>query len=553
MSATNAMVATKAGAFVNTWQSMEQAVQQRLGQMPKVAEQAGPMALVLNLSRIPVEDTVSALEKNPDEAKNHPGVRTTFVILRLLHPGWSSVSATADKDSSIPKSKAGAAKAPSTAAPEVKEKLSSSFGEHVLMHSYDLVNQRGIYTRCGRSTEYLALSPGMVISTKVWGSKFMSTFKEQKSDVQVFDMVLVQFSLKSLQSSAMAGGMMLEIKAFNSMPGINAGAARLLKSPAVPMSLQEAAVTRSRFADGSHISANNPENELPAGLLQDMLKGNLSTTVSLIRTVPSQAQGVFALGADDKMRFHINDPISDLPCTETLMVHYDPAIFAAGKDKDWVAKLFNVAVILKAIELFVVVDTYKSNGSSKAANNNNDEAGGGGFTMDCYARLDVSLLISSILQQPVITPASSIPCIQSTFADQGLSGSLKYLAVFSPESIPVYIAVDLRRMSKKINENDKAKGTVVHQDSSWEKAHCIHVFFEERLVHCFFVPVTAAGVGADGSRKVLETVSIAKWTADEVDVESFDDEEEDDEDAKKKASSIVKKRKRAAAVQAEEI
>jgi hypothetical protein len=153
----------------------------------------------------------------------------------------------------------------------------------------------------------------------------------------------------------------------------------------------------------------------------------------------------------------------------------------------------------------------------------------------------------------VITPASSIPCIQSTFADQGLSGSLKYLAVFSPESIPVYIAVDLRRMSKKINENDKAKGTVVHQDSSWEKAHCIHVFFEERLVHCFVVPVTAAGVGADGSRKVLETVSIAKWTADEVDVESFDDEEEDDEDAKKKASSIVKKRKRAAAVQAEEI
>ena len=169
---TTTSIATKAGAFINTWQSVEQAMQQKGGQLPKVAEQAGPMALVLNLSRISVADTRSALEKNPDEAKNHPGVRTTFVILQMLHPGWSSVSTSPDKDT-MSKSKVGAAKTATTT--EVKEKLSSSFGEHVLMHSYDLINQRGTYTRCGRSNEYMALSPKMVITTKVWGSKFLTT------------------------------------------------------------------------------------------------------------------------------------------------------------------------------------------------------------------------------------------------------------------------------------------------------------------------------------------------------------------------------------------
>ena len=43
---------------------------------------------------------------------------------------------------------------------EVKDKLSIPFGEHVLMHSYDLVNQRGSYTRSGRSEQSMAISPG---------------------------------------------------------------------------------------------------------------------------------------------------------------------------------------------------------------------------------------------------------------------------------------------------------------------------------------------------------------------------------------------------------
>lgn len=516
---------TKASSFVNTWQSVEQSVQQKLAQLPKIVEQAGPMALVLNLSHVPVAETASTLEKSTDEAKkNHPGVRTTFLILRMLYPGWSSVSVGSDKDALPPsKSKPGAGKAQ---APEVKEKLSYSMGEHVLMHSFDLVNQRGTYTRCGKSEQCMALSPGMVLSTKVWGSKFMGTFKEQKTDVEVFDVALVQFGLKSLQSTAMTSGMMLEIKAFNTVFGINASASKLLKSVIVPMSLEEAAISRSRFADGSYLSthAGEEQDNGPKGLQQDMLKGNLSSTVSLIRAVPSQAQGVFALGADDNMRFHINEPIADLPCSGSLLrVHYDPAIFASGSDKDWITKLFNVALVMGAIEIFVVVDTYKTSKQQQAA------GGGGeddeGPSMDCYARLNVSVLISSILSTSVV-PGSSIQYVQAAF---GASTIKNIVAYPSSTNNNVLVAVDLRRMTKKRaadSQQQQAKGSVIYKDSAWESAHAVYVFFEGRLVHYFVVPITSAGAGASGSRIALETVSMAKWSTDDID---FGDDNSDND------------------------
>ena len=525
MSASETEMETKASSFVNTWQSVEQTVQQKLAHLPKIVEQAGPMALVLNLGHVPIVETTSALEESTDEAKkNHPGVRTTFLILRMLYPGWSSVSVGSDKDAPPPpKSKPGA----KTQAPEIKEKLSYSMGEHVLMHSFDLVNQRGTYTRCGKSEQCMAVSPGMVLSTKVWGSKFMGTFKEQRTDVEVFDVALVQFGLKSLQSTALTSGMMLEVKAFNTIPGINASASKLLKSVIVPMSLEEAAISRSRFADGSYLSthADGPasdelEQAGPKGLQQDMLKGNLSSTVSLIRAVPGEGQGVFALGADDNMRFHINEPIADLPCSGSLLrVFYDPAIFASGTDKDWITKLFNVALVMGAIEIFVIVDTYKASKQQQSAMGAEDDEGP---SMDCYARLNVSVLISSILSASMV-PGSSVQYVRTAFGDS--PSTLKNIAAYplsASKNNNVLIAVDLRRMTKKRAANaesqqQQAKGSVVYKDSAWESAHAVYVFFEERLVHYFVVPITPGGGGANGGRIALETVSMVKWSADDID------------------------------------
>ena len=552
----------RAAAFINGWQSVEQSLQQqKRNQLPRLPEQAGPVALVLNLSRVPVAETWDLLGSATDDVKkNHPGVRTTFLILQMMHPGWSSVSASEGKEPINNNNKGGGGSGGKQKS-EPKDKLSSSYGEHVLMHSFNLVNQRGTYTRGARSKECFALSPGMIMSTKVWGNKFCLAFKEQTSDMEVFDMGFVQFGLKSITSASMTSGMMLEVKTIRKVSEVNASAFRLLKSTIVPTSLQESAIMKSRFADGSHLTShqapkmitsssphtsivssptskedhNNAGDEVieppvvaekPEGLCQDMIKGNISSTVSLVRATPGPAHGVFAYGADDKLRFHLNDSIADLPCVETLLVKFDEAVFfgLGGGDggeadkKEWVAKMMNVAVTMRAMEMFVAVDTYKAKDSSADGGDNNSSRE---QSMDCYVRIDTSVMTAFALAATPPTPAASLP-----FVADALSGIISphHHAAFVSSGIT--LVVDLRCLTKKkqlLSSADGSKrqirGSALHKTAGWEKAHCVHVFFEERLVHCFFVPVSPAG--ADGtSRMVLEAIkpNVTDYT-DEFEVE----------------------------------
>jgi len=257
-----------------------------------------------------------------------------------------------------------------------------------------------------------------------------------------------------------------------------------------------------------------------------MIKGNISATVSIIRATPSPTNGVFAYGADDKLRFHINDPIADLPCSETLLVKMDESMFLGSNNnnnndsekKDWMAKMMNIAVILRAMEIFVIVDTYK--GKSSAGD------GGEGATdqsLDCYVRLDASAITSyTVSATPVM--ASSLPYVAQTLANV----ISNHHVAFSLPSSPLVLVVDLRCLTKKKQQQQQSsstantntvKGSVTHKNSGWEKANSVQVFFEERLVHYFFVPVNPAG--ADGSRKVLETIKALKPDdfMDEFDIE----------------------------------
>jgi hypothetical protein len=535
----------KGAAFINTWQSVEQSIQQKIANFPKLKEQPGPTALAINLGYIPVKNTIETLEKaSADEVKNNPGVRTTFLIVKMLFPGWSSVATSQDKDQPAAKaSKFGKGKA----APEIKEKLSSTFGEHVLLHSYDLVNQRGTYVRSGKSDQCAAFSPGMVISTKVWGAKFIATFKDQVKDINIFDIVAIQFGLKNIQSAAMESGMMLDIKSFQSIPEISASSFRILRSVVIPTSLQEAAVNRSRFVDGSYLVGEGGDG--PKGLCQDMIKGIFSSTVALVRVTPTQSNGVFAMGADNKLRFHVNEPIADLPCPEggTLVVHYDPEVFYgtshdSTKD-DWVSKLFNIAMLLKSVELIVNVDTYKS---SKSSGNESDE-----MVVDCFARLDVCSIISKMIEKKgtILSPGPKIKAI--------LGASEKYFAAFECGN-SVQIAIDMRRVTKKSNNGSGSiKGSILHNDSTWEHAHKAVIFFNDRLVHCFTIPVNSSFSSAqasDGSGMVLDSISLPAnfFNSDEdLEFETWDD----DSTTKEKNSSTTganaaaKKRKRAQASQ----
>jgi hypothetical protein len=559
----------RASAFINGWQSVEQSLQQqKRNQLPRLPEQAGPVALVLNLSRIPVAETWDLLgSATEDVKKNHPGVRTTFLILQMMHPGWSSVSASDGKEPINNNSKGGGGKQKS----EPKDKLSSAYGDHVLMHSFALLNQRGTYTRGARSKECFALSPGMIMSTKVWGNKFALAFKEQTADMEVFDMGFVQFGLKSITSTSMTSGMMLEVKTIRKISDeVNPSAFRLLKSTIVPTSLQESAIMKSRFADGSHLTSHQPLKttmmmitsssassavsspttkedgadeslvvepplaavtaEKPEGLCQDMIKGNISSTVSLVRATPSPAHGVFAYGADDRLRFHLNDSIADLPCVETLLVKFDEAVFfgLGGGDggeadkKEWVAKMMNVAVTMRAMEMFIAVDTYKAKDSgSGGADGAADGGSKGEQSMDCYVRIDTSVMTAFALASTPPTPAASLPFVADALA--GIISPHHHAAFVSSSGIT--LVVDLRCLTKKKQQQSTAdskrqiRGSVLHKTAGWEKAHCVHVFFEERLVHCFFVPVSPAG--ADGtSRMVLEAIkpNVADYT-DEFEVE----------------------------------
>ena len=76
------------------------------------------------------------------------------------------------------------------------------------------------------------------------------------------------------------------------------------------------------------------------------------------------------------------------------------------------------------------------------------------------------------------------------------------------------------------SQQQQAKGSVIYKDSAWESAHAVYVFFEGRLVHYFVVPITSAGAGASGSRIALETVSMAKWSTDDID---FGDDNSDND------------------------
>jgi hypothetical protein len=405
--------------------------------------------------------------------------------------------------------------------PEAKEKLGVMVGEHVLLHSYELVNQRGVYGKGARSSECLGLSPGMVLSIMVWGQSFEKVFKEETADaVEAFDIGIVQLGTKSMQSTSTETGQMLEIKAFTTQPackGLSVGSLRVFGGHIVPASLQEAAVWRSRFADGSHMQ------ELCEGksLNQGLVKGNLSMTVSVVRVELQRGQGTFAIGADDVLRFHVAQPLVDLTVAR-VNVHYDVGGFGQG-GKDWVCKLFNVLCLAGCMELLVILDTYKVEGKEGIAEE---------ITMEAYARPNMGKL-TGLLVDKKPKAVADVPFVQSAL------GVGKNVGVYELEGL--VLAMDARKMTKRRGEGDaRLSQSLVHAHSEWEKGYSVHFFCDERLVHCAVVPVFMDLSGAEGSKQVLNTIAPPKWGED------VEYEGSEACVAKKEEKVVATKRKRAA-------
>ena len=84
-------------ALVASWLSATEALTQRLGAPPRVQETPGPLVLALNLTHLPVKSVVAELKgASEDTVKGHKGMRTTLAVVKVLSPGFSSVSAEGD-------------------------------------------------------------------------------------------------------------------------------------------------------------------------------------------------------------------------------------------------------------------------------------------------------------------------------------------------------------------------------------------------------------------------------------------------------------------------
>lgn len=634
-------------SLLNTWLSVEQHQQQKMAQHPRITEQGGPLALAINLSTIPVKSITEQFKKNPDDAKSHPGIRTNFFIVKFLYAGWSSVtdpSSANDAMSSL--SGSGGGGGPSSSARggkggrggggkqkkavEPKIKLSTMLGrDHVVLHSFDLVNQRGTYVRSGKSEQCCILSPGMIITSKIWGNKFEKAFKDQTSDINPFDVVLVQFGTHSITSTAKENGMMLEVKSYNHLPCLSPSSRLFFNINLLPSNLQESSIARTKFVEGSHVqqqssSNNSCEQEEQQeqsngddtttavtgasgikGLCQEMIRANFSTSCFFIRVIPTPQNGVFSIGPDDVMKFFIKHPLVDLPQVGdgggmgTLMVHFNPADFMfnyrqtcelnstlekSQSFREWIVKLFNILILMGALEMFVIVDTYKNN---KKPYNNNNANGKDGQTapslivlptsatnnegnelpisaaldntaeditsssststplLDAYVRVNPSVLTEILIRanaaDSLTVSGSSLSFI--TGGGNLLASMASHLTVI-PYSSTIHVAIDTRKMTKKLQPHQPKQQepaseplstvqilhqqqhstSIIYPNSSWERAHAVYIFFEERLVHYFYIPVPLAAAGTDTSRLVLDTLNVENVLAMTNDTCEFENE-----------------------------
>lgn len=234
------MMEDKADAFISSWLSVENTLQQRLASLPSTMEEmCCATALVVCLAPIPVQSTIAAAQASANEGSGQTCARATFMVLRMLAPGWSSVYETeAQALSAAAMKKGGGAgsKGGAKGGAGPREKLSRSFGEHMLIHSYQLIKRGGGYLMGPRTENCLVVSPGMLFTLKAWGPKIEGVFKMQKEDVKPFDIAVVQIALKS--SDSKKADEMLEIRSLNVVASASAAARSLVPPSIIPSSLQ---------------------------------------------------------------------------------------------------------------------------------------------------------------------------------------------------------------------------------------------------------------------------------------------------------------------------
>jgi len=193
---------------------------------------------------------------------------------------------------------------------------------------------------------------------------------------------------------------MLEIK--NVTP-LAHGAARLSMCGLLPLfdwmpkSVQESGEHRACFVQGDFVE----REDLKRFLKQDLVKNNYSATMHLVALRPEPGHGVVGLGADGKLKFFQEQPMGDVSAT-TIELTFDAALHhpnptAEGESEEWMARLLNVAVLMGALELLVIIDEYRLRKNSE-----------GGASRDVhlqgYARINVKHVLAKLVSGAALVP-----------------------------------------------------------------------------------------------------------------------------------------------------
>jgi hypothetical protein len=421
--------------FIQSWQA--QHVLSTTASNACLEEKEPPNAVVLciNLQNLPLKDTAEWVQHaTEDEVKAHKGLRTTLFVTKIIYAGFTFVPPPAGADKSVRGERLAILDGDSELEKRsilfynYKGEQNKKLDTYVKTKRFDdctSVSQGVHFSHVKQwALHHQVVDPcvllGMVITGSIWANKLQNMLKKNKEfdNIGVFELCLVQLGIKSFMSKAADTGMMLEIKSVTPLRTMSLSQhQQMVPHTLPPRSVQESVEFRNKFMDGLFVSEDKRKH-----LKQELIKGNYSTSTHLVALTPTSEHGIVAISADGKLKFFQRQPIGDIHAT-TMELSYDLPFHWGGDSAhkqeedpvEWMAKLFNVAMMMGALELFVVADEYRMRGGGANRGGGNPPqqsvqdapAPSLDIHLQAYARVNEKQILSRIvaLDTPVLLQA----------------------------------------------------------------------------------------------------------------------------------------------------
>ena len=290
-------------------------------------------------------------------------------------------------------------------------------------------------------------------------------------DIAPFQLAIVQFGTRSMSSTAVESGNMLDIKTMHSLSECTIDAPRIIPLGLLSKTVSDTTSRREGFLSGAEVSEERREH-----CSMSMIRCALATSFfPLDLGLLSPNSGAFAVAPDGSIRFHATVPIGDIPPT-IFAVKFDPRIHGTT-DAAWMCRLFNVSMKFGAVRLVVTYDAYRNKNVQPE-----DQTAQG------YAHVDVLRLIEGIHSvQPVALSDTTDTAILS-IVNARAPNAANSVQLFAECAPGIDVAIDARPLTHQ-TAHPPAMSTVAHaSDASWSLANLVSVYHNKALVLAFVVP-----------------------------------------------------------------